>query len=50
MPPADMFWGDRMCSLRDKFGNEWNIATHVKDMTPEEMQKAQDDFVASMTK
>jgi uncharacterized glyoxalase superfamily protein PhnB len=50
IPPGDMFWGDRMCSVRDRFGNEWNIATHVKDMTPDEMQKAQDDFVASMGK
>ena len=39
MPPADMFWGDRMGHLADPFGQKWTIATHIKDMTPEEMQK-----------
>jgi uncharacterized glyoxalase superfamily protein PhnB len=48
MPPADMFWGDRMGSLVDPFGNRWTLAQHIKDLTPEEMKKAQDAFVASM--
>jgi uncharacterized glyoxalase superfamily protein PhnB len=48
MPPADMFWGDRMCQVSDRFGMEWNIASHVKDMTPDEMKKAEADFIASM--
>lgn len=48
MPLADMFWGDRMGSLTDPFGNKWNLAQHVKDMTPEEMKKAGDEFAASM--
>lgn len=26
--PQDMFWGDRMCSLKDSEGYIWNIATH----------------------
>jgi len=38
-PPADMFWGDRFCSLRDPFGHEWSVATHVEDVPPEEMQR-----------
>ena len=37
MPPADMFWGDRYGQVTDPFGHIWSIATHVKDMTPEEM-------------
>lgn len=37
--PTDMFWGDRFASLRDPFGHEWSIATHVEDVSPEEMQK-----------
>ncbi len=37
--PADMFWGDRLASLKDPFGHEWTIATHVEDVTPEDMQK-----------
>lgn len=29
VPPADMFWGDRMCSLIDPDGHTWNFATHT---------------------
>jgi PhnB protein len=29
VPPADMFWGDRMCSLTDPDGHTWNFATHT---------------------
>src|SRR5262249_40802658 len=50
MPPGDMFWGDRICELHDRWGVQWVIAEHTKDMTPAEMQKAQDDFVANMQK
>ncbi len=50
MPLADMFWGDRTGTLMDPFGNRWSLAQHMKDMTPEEMKKAQDAFVASMPK
>src|SRR5713226_3811654 len=37
--PTDMFWGDRFATLRDPFGHDWSIATHVEDVSPEEMQK-----------
>lgn len=37
MPPANMFWGDRFCKIRDPFGHEWSIATHVEDVPPQEM-------------
>lgn len=40
MPPQDMFWGDRYASLTDPFGHQWSIATHLRDLTPEEMQAA----------
>ncbi len=50
MPPMDMFWGDRMAKVEDRWGNEWNLATHVKDLTPEEMKRAGDEFVAKMNK
>jgi uncharacterized glyoxalase superfamily protein PhnB len=29
IPPTDMFWGDRMCSLIDPDGHTWNFATHT---------------------
>ena len=48
MPIADMFWGDRMGSITDPFGNRWTISQHMKDLTPDEMKKAQDAFVAQM--
>jgi PhnB protein len=50
MPLADMFWGDRTGQVVDKWGVEWNLAQRIKDMTPEEMKKAQDEFVASLPK
>lgn len=30
--PEDMFWGDRMCSLKDPDGYIWNFATHTGNM------------------
>jgi PhnB protein len=40
MPVADMFWGDRYGQLEDPFGHRWSVGTHVRDVTPEEMQDA----------
>jgi PhnB protein len=39
MPPTNMFWGDRMAKLKDPFGHEWAMATHVEDVPPSEMGK-----------
>jgi len=44
MPPSDMFWGDRSATVADPFGYSWMFSTHVKDMTPEEMQRAGEAF------
>ncbi len=38
-PPTDEFWGDRMGTLTDSFGNSWSLATHKEDPTPDEMAK-----------
>ena len=48
MPLMDQFWGDRYGMVADPFGHKWSIATHVKDMSPEEMQQAQDEAMANM--
>ena len=48
MPPSDMFWGDRMGGVSDPFGYKWNFSTHIKDMTPEEIKKGQDEFMKQM--
>lgn len=37
--PEDKFYGDRMGSLLDPFGHIWHIATHIEDVTTEEMEK-----------
>nr|WP_314545221.1 VOC family protein [uncultured Massilia sp.] len=38
MAPADMFWGDRYGVLVDPFGHHWSVATHVRDVSVEEMR------------
>jgi hypothetical protein len=43
-----MFWGDRMSSIKDPFGLRWSFATHVKDVTPEEMKRGQEEFMKQM--
>jgi PhnB protein len=40
MPVTDMFWGDRYGQLVDPFGHEWSIATHQRDLSPEEILQA----------
>jgi PhnB protein len=50
MPLADMFWGDRLGTVADAWGNEWTLAQRMKDLTQEEMKQAQDAFVAKMKK
>ena len=35
--PKDMFWGDRLGEVFDPFGHSWLLATHVEDLTPEEI-------------
>jgi uncharacterized glyoxalase superfamily protein PhnB len=39
MQVADMFWGDRYGQLEDPFGHRWSIATHKRDMTPEQIRE-----------
>ena len=50
MPIMDGFWGDRYGSIEDPFGHVWGIATHKKDMTPDEISKAGQEFLKTMTK
>jgi PhnB protein len=35
--PQDQFYGDRMAGVSDSVGNHWWIATHIEDLSPEEM-------------
>ena len=40
MPLENMFWGDRYGRLEDPFGHQWSVATHIRDVSPEEIQQA----------
>ncbi len=45
MPPMDAFWGDRYGKFRDPFGHEWAVMQHIKDLTPEEIQKGAEEWM-----
>jgi PhnB protein len=50
MPLMDQFWGDRYGIVKDPFGHKWSLATHNRDMSPEEMQKEQEKAFSKMPK
>lgn len=49
MPVGDMFWGDRFGVVKDPFGNTWEIATHIEDLTTEEVQRRAKEAFRQMT-
>ena len=49
MPVQDMFWGDRFGQVTDPFGHVWQIATHVEDVPPDEMEERAKAAMAAMT-
>ena len=42
----DKFYGDRSGRVTDPFGHDWNLATHVEDVPPDEMEKRVQDAIA----
>ena len=48
MAVEDMFWGDRTGTVEDLFGYRWTLATHVKDLTPQEIQQGAQAAFAKM--
>ena len=38
-PVQDQFYGDRSGTLVDPSGHQWTLATHIEDVTPEEMNR-----------
>ena len=44
MPVQDMFWGDRLGHVRDPFGHDWNLATHKRDVAPDELRQGAQTF------
>jgi PhnB protein len=43
-PVKDEFYGDRTGSFRDPFGHLWTVATHVEDVSREEMKRRMDEL------
>jgi PhnB protein len=39
MEPANQFYGDRHGGVKDAAGNLWWIATHIEDVSPEELSR-----------
>jgi PhnB protein len=48
MPVADQFYGERSGTVLDPFGHKWSLSTHIKDMTPAEMQAVMDEWMKAM--
>ncbi|MEO7192004.1 MAG: VOC family protein [Vicinamibacterales bacterium] len=48
MPLENMFWGDRMGSVVDPFGNTWGVATRIENVSPAEMKKRAKKWMAQM--
>jgi PhnB protein len=47
-PVEDQFYGDRSAQLEDPFGHRWHFATHIEDVSPDEMKKRHDEFMKQM--
>ena len=45
--PLDAFWGDRYGRIKDPFGHEWSVATHIEDVSEEEMRQRAEVFATS---
>ena len=45
MQPTDQFYGDRSANIKDQFGNHWYIATHIEDLSKEELSKRMDEYM-----
>lgn len=44
-PPENQFYGDRDGYVVDPFGHGWTIASHIEDVTPEEMTRRMDEMM-----
>lgn len=44
-PATDRFYGDRSGQFEDPWGHRWNIASHIEDVTPEEMARRTAEFM-----
>ena len=49
-PVENQFYGDRMGGLEDPFGHQWYVASHVEDVSPEEMKRRMEAMVPAEAK
>ncbi len=47
-PVENQFYGDRTGQFEDPFGHRWNVATHVEDVAPDEMERRAAAAMSSM--
>jgi|SRR5215471_10146069 len=48
MPLTNMFWGDRYGKVVDPFGHHWGISTRVEEVSPEEVERRGQEWMASL--
>lgn len=46
-PLEDQFYGDRTAGLQDPFGHRWYLATHVRDVSIDELKRHMKDMAAA---
>ena len=46
----EMFWGDRFGQLTDPFGHRWAVATHIEDLTDEQIKQRSELLAAAAKK
>jgi uncharacterized glyoxalase superfamily protein PhnB len=47
-PISDTFWGDRYAKVSDPYGFEWGIATHIEDLSAEELERRKQEFFSHL--
>lgn len=48
-PLEDQFYGDRSATVSDPFGHTWTIASHIEDVSPEEMERRMEAAMKEQT-
>jgi PhnB protein len=49
-PVGDQFYGDRSVQLKDPFGHLWSFATHIEDVSEEELRRRAEAFMTEHAK
>jgi uncharacterized glyoxalase superfamily protein PhnB len=50
MKPADQFWGDRHGGVKDRWGNQWWMSTHIENVSPAEVKRRGQEMMKKMKK